>query len=174
MKNLNKNRTFRFNRRIRNQTDYKKRLNLLKSKMVRVVVRKSNNNTLVQFVKSNIAEDIIISGAKSNNLIKLGSKIHTGNLVSAYLTGYLAGKRFLVSNKKSECILDIGLNRKLYGTKIYSALKGVVDSGVVVKHSTVVFPSQERLNGEHLKSKDMAKQIEELKSKIDKEVGVKK
>ena len=52
-KNINKNRIFRFNRRIRGQTDYNQRLRLLKSNLTRVVVRRSNKNILVQFVNYN-------------------------------------------------------------------------------------------------------------------------
>lgn len=167
--NKNKNRVFSFNRRVQQKTDYRKRLNLLKGNMTRIVIRKSNNNTLVQFVDYVVNGDKIITGTKSNVLSsKYGSKLHSGNLPSAYLTGYLAGKTFLKDkkNKDVECIFDIGLQKKIYGNRIFSALKGVLDSGVKVRVSEIIFPKEERITGEHTKNKDAKKNFEDIKKKI--------
>ncbi len=166
-KNLNKNRVFRFNRRIRNLTNYPKRLNLLKGKLTRVVIRKSNNNTLVSFVDYKLIGDKILIGAKSNALKQLGSTLHSGNLTSAYLTGYLAGKRLLKLDKNKEVILDMGLQRKIVGSRIFAGLKGVLDSGVNVRVKDSIFPSKERLEGEHLKTKDAKLIVEKVMKKID-------
>ena len=68
VKNINKNRVFRYNRRIRGQTDYKQRLRLLKSGVTRAVVRRSNNNMLVQLVEYGNNGDKVIAYAKSNEL----------------------------------------------------------------------------------------------------------
>lgn len=166
-RNRNKNRIFRFNRRIRGKTNYPLRLRLLKSNMPRVVVRRSNKNTLVQIVEYVEVGDKIISSAKSVDLKKFGMTLNTGNLASAYLTGYLAGKRAQKAGLKSECIVDLGLQLSLYGNRLYAAVKGVVDSGVNVRVSDVVFPSEERLTGNHLKSKDAAKEIEKIKKAVE-------
>lgn len=167
MKNLNKNRVFRFNRRIRLQTDYAQRLRLLKSNLPRAVIRRSNKNTLIQFVEYVESGDKIITSAKSNELIKLGFTLNTGNLVSAYLTGLLAGKRALKAGLKTDIIVDLGLQKSIYGSRIYSAIKGIKDSGVKVRVSEDVFPSEERLSGSHLSAKDAAKVIEKTKKSIE-------
>lgn len=167
-RNLNKNRVFRFNRRIRGQTDYQQRLRLLKSKITRAVVRRSNNNMLVQFVDYDQLGDKIITSAKSNELKALGFTINTGNISAAYLTGILAGKKLQKAGFSGETIIDLGLqNAEFRGSRIYAAVKGIVDSGVLVRVSDVVFPAEERINGEHLTSKDAAKVIEKTKAAIE-------
>jgi len=167
-KNLNKNRIFRFNRRIRGQTDYNLRLNLLKSKTTRAVIRRSNKNILIQFVDFDPKADKILTSAKTCELVKLGLTLNTGNISSAYLTGLLAGKKFLNKKLKGEVIVDLGLqNASFRGSRLYAAVKGLKDSGVNVKVSDVVFPTQERIDGEHLKSKDAKKVIDKVKKSIE-------
>ena len=167
MKNLNKNRIFRYNRRIRGQTNYKLRLSLLKSDLPRAVVRRSNKNMLVQFVTYDQKGDKILTSAKAVELKKLGSTLNTSNIISAYLTGLLAGKRLLKKGIKEDCIVDLGLQHANYGGKIFAAVKGIKDSGVKVRVSDVVFPSEERLSGAHLKTKDATKVIEKVKKSIE-------
>ena len=166
-KNKNKNRIFRFNRRIRGQTDYSLRLKLLKSNQTRVVVRKSNNNMLVQFVDYADNGDKILTSAKSVDLKKLGFTLHTGNIVSAYLTGLLAGKRAIKAGFKGVAIADLGLQKVMYGNKLFAAIKGVKDAGVNIKVKDVVFPTEERLSGKHLKAKDAQKVIEKTRKSIE-------
>jgi len=168
VRNKNKNRVFRFNRRQRGLTDYSLRLKLLKSKMTRVVVRRSNKNMLVQLVNYNDKGDKILTSARSTDLVKLGFKLNTGNISSAYLTGYLAGKRALKAKFKDECIVDLGLQTVLYGSRIFAAIKGLKDSGIKVRVKEDVFPPQERLEGNHLKAKDAKKIIDKTKGAIDK------
>ena len=168
MKNLNKNRVFRFNRRIRGLTNYKQRLGLLKSELTRAVVRQSNNNMLVQLVDYHDDGDMILTSAKSHELIKLGYTLNTGNTVAAYLTGMLAGKRLKASKKgTSEVIIDMGLQRSFYGGRVYAAIKGLKDSGVNVKVSDVVFPVEERLSGAHLKQDDAETVVAKVKATIE-------
>lgn len=166
MRNINKNRVFRFNRRIRGLTDYALRLRMLKSGLTRAVIRKSNNNMLVQLVNYENQGDKIVTSAKARDLKQLGFTLHTGNLTAAYLTGMLAGKRLLNTGFKEECIIDLGLQKSIYGTRVYAAVKGLVDSGVNVKVGDVVFPDETRINGEHLSVKDAAKVIDKTKKAI--------
>lgn len=167
MKNRNKNRVFRFNRRTRQQTDYQLRLRLLKSNLTRIVVRRSNKNTLVQFVEYSENGDKIITSAKSNDLKKLGYTLNTGNLVASYLTGYLAGKKAIKNKAGEDCIVDLGLQNSLYGTRLFAAVKGAIDAGVKVRVSDVVFPSQDRIEGKHLTAKDAEKIIDKTKKSIE-------
>jgi large subunit ribosomal protein L18 len=168
MKNLNKNRVFRFNRRTRGLTNYKQRLGLLKSELTRAVVRQSNNNMLVQLVDYADDGDIILTSAKSHELKKLGYTLNTGNTVAAYLTGILAGKRLLASKTgTSEVIIDMGLQKSFYGGRIYAAIKGLKDSGVDVRVSDVVFPVEERLSGAHLKQDGAEKLVAKVKATLE-------
>ncbi|MCA9495497.1 MAG: 50S ribosomal protein L18 [Nanoarchaeota archaeon] len=167
-RNSNKNRVFRFNRRIRGLTDYSLRLKLLKSNMTRAVIRRSNKNMLIQFVDYTENGDKIIVSAKSTDLKKLGFNINTGNISAAYLTGLLAGKRLLTKKFNGECIIDLGLqNASFYGSRLYATVMGIKDSGVKVRVSDVVFPSEDRINGSHLTSKDAQKVIEKTKKAIE-------
>lgn len=166
-KNLNKNRVFRFNRRIRGLTDYQLRLKLLKSGLTRAVVRRSNKNMLVQFIDYVDGADKILTSAKAVDLKKFGFTLNTGNVSAAYLTGFLAGKRLLKAGLDKDCIVDFGLQKSMYGNRLYAAVKGIVDSGVKLRVSDVVFPADERINGEHLVVKDASKIIEKTKKSIE-------
>lgn len=167
MKNLNKNRVFRYNRRIRGQTDYKQRLRLLKSGLNRAVVRKSNKNMLVQVVEYGEDGDKILSSAKSNELTKQGFTLNTGNLSAAYLTGMLAGKRALKKGVKGDVIVDFGLQEVISGNRLFAAVNGLVDAGVNVRVNEDVFPPQERIEGTHLSSKDAKSVFDKVKKSIE-------
>lgn len=166
VKNINKNRIFRFNRRIRGLTDYNKRLELLKSASTRVVVRKSNKSVTVQFVDFDSKGDKVLAAGRFFDLESVGVKSNTVNLSTAYLTGYLAGKRFLKKDNK-ECIFDFGVKKPFKGGRIFAAVKGVVDSGVNVKFGgDFAFLGEDRLDGKHL-SVDKV-DVKKIKEKIDK------
>jgi len=66
-------------------------------------------------------------------------------------------------NKIKDVVLDIGLQRSTKGNKIYAALRGGIDAGLLAKHSEDVMPGEERLKGKHLKN---AEKIEEEKNKV--------
>ena len=51
------------------------------------------------------------------------------------------------------------------GSRIYAALKGVIDSGVNVPHTPDILPSEDRIRGKHI-SEDLEKIFEEIKNKI--------
>ena len=167
MKNLNKNRVFRLNRRIRGQTDYKQRLRMLKSGLVRAVIRKSNKNMLVQLVDYAHNGDKIITSAKSTDLKAHGFTLNTGNISAAYLTGMLAGKRAQKAGLNGDVIVDFGLQEVLSGNRLYAAVKGLVDSGVNVRVNEEIFPAEERIMGEHLSGKDAKSVIEKAKKSIE-------
>ena len=61
----------------------------------------------------------------------------------------------------------MGLQKSIYGSRIYAAIKGVKDSGVNVRVSDDVFPAEQRLSGEHLTAKDAAKIALATKKKIE-------
>lgn len=156
-------------RRHENKTDYKARISLLGSGKPRIVFRKTNRNIIGQYVKSKEAQDSVSIGVTSYNLLKYGwPKEASGSLKSlpaSYLTGFLLGKRILEDEEKAMAILDIGLLRNIGKSRVYSFLKGVVDSGIKIPHSDKVFPDESRLKGRHMKKNV---DFEKIKQNIEK------
>jgi len=152
-----------FKRRRKKKTNYKKRLALLKSRKTRLVIRKSISNISVQFINFKPKNDETIASANSTELKKLGWN-KTGNVPAAYLTGLLAGKK-AKDKKIEEAILDLGLQTSTKGSRIYAALKGVLDSGIKIPHSEEILPKEDRIKGKHI-SEELEKQFEEIKNKI--------
>ena len=72
---------------------------------------------------------------------------------------------WLIARKKNkEAILDIGLERDVKKSRIYAVLKGLVDSGIKIKHKKENFPEEKRIKGEHLKNKI---EFEKIKERIE-------
>jgi large subunit ribosomal protein L18 len=138
-----------FRRRFEKKTDYKKRLKLLYSKENRLVVRKSLKHTRAQIISFDLKGDRTLVSASSQDLKKLGWNYPSNNTVSSYLIGLLIGKKALNKNIKS-AVLDIGLHKNSKGSKVYAVLKGAVDAGLSIPHSTDVLPTEERLSGKHI------------------------
>lgn len=152
-------------RRREGKTDYRKRLKLLRSGKVRIVVRKSLKNTQVQFVEYHEDGDKVLASAISNELInKYQWKYSTSATPAAYLTGLLAGKR-AIDKGISEGILDTGRYPPVTGSKIFAALKGIVEAGVECTYNDEKIPSEDRILGRHL-SKEITPAITDIKSKI--------
>ena len=150
-----------YRRKKEGKTNYKKRLTLLLSKKPRLVIRKSINNMSIQIIKYEEDGDKIIVAANSSELKKLGYTLNPGNLPAAYLTGLLVGKK--ANNQKiAEVVADIGLNTPTKGSKIFAALKGVVDSGLKIPHSPDMFPGEDRIKGIHIQ-----KYLENMKESKD-------
>lgn len=154
-----------FRRRREGKTDYRYRLRLLKSGMMRAVVRKSLRNITVQFIKFNAKGDEVITSASAFELRKFGWKFSTSNTPAAYLVGYLAGKRATEKNIK-EAVLDIGLQHPSKGGKVFASLKGMIDAGVSIAHSDDAFPSEERIRGKHI-SNDVEKEFDAVRARIE-------
>jgi large subunit ribosomal protein L18 len=154
----------KFRRRRDGKTDYRRRKNLLRSGLPRAVVRASLRYTTVQLVKFDPKGDNILAAATTKELAKLGWKGAASNTAAAYLVGYLAGKR-AVAKEVGEAVLDIGLQSPAKGSKVFAALKGLVDAGLEVPHDEGSLPSEERIRGEHLKNKP-GEAFEAVKAKI--------
>jgi large subunit ribosomal protein L18 len=151
-------------RRREKKTNYKKRFGLLKSETTRLVIRKSLSNISVQFVNFNPKGDQTVVAASSMELKKMGWD-KTGNVPAAYLTGLLAGKKAR-EKKIDSAILDLGLQTSTKGSRLYAALKGVIDSGVNVPHSEEILPSEDRIKGKHI-SEETVRKFEDTKKKIE-------
>ncbi len=169
MKNLSK-RGLPYRRKIEGRTDYASRLKLLKSGKPRIVVRRSLKNVLIQFVEFHPDGDKILLSISSKELAKnYGVKGSLKNIPVAYLTGLLAGKR-AIELKIPAAIPDLGMRKPHTGGAVFAALKGLIDSGINIPHKEdsekqSVFPSEDRLKGDHVKIKN---DYEGIKNKITK------
>ena len=151
-----------FRRRREGRTDYRSRLGLLKSNETRVVVRRTNGNVIVQFVDWQENGDQVIATAVAQELKKMGWEGSPKNTPAAYLTGLLAGKRAAAAGIET-AVLDIGRHVPVKGSKVFAALKGIVDAGVVVPHGEGLYPTEDRLNGAFL---DEKKNFDAVRAKI--------
>ncbi len=137
-------------RRREGRTNYRKRFGLLLGGKTRLVVRRTNRYVIVQFVDFDLKGDKVVASAHSRELVKLyGWKGSGKSTCAAYLTGFLAGARFLQKGGR-EAILDIGLLKPTRGSRAFAALKGALDAGVRVPHSDEVLPTPERARCEHV------------------------
>jgi len=143
--------TFRvpFRRRREGKTDYRKRLKLLLIRKPRVVVRKSNKYIRIQLVLPDKPGDKTVLSVISSELKRYDYKGSGCNTPAAYLTGLLFGKRAKEAGF-DEAILDIGLHTPTSGSKVFTVLKGITDSGMEVPHNPSVFPDEERIRGKHI------------------------
>ena len=147
----NKPKPVLYRRKRERKTNYTKRLHLLLSNKVRLVVRISNHRLVGQLVEFTPQGDKVLVGTDSFALKKLGWKYSCKNFPAAYLTGLLLGKKAQENGLKN-AILDTGFTSPLKQGKIYAFLKGVVDSGLEVPHDESIFPDEKRLAGEHIKA----------------------
>lgn len=157
-----------FRRRREGKTNYHVRYKLILSKKPRVVVRKSNANTLLQLVVAEQKGDKTLLTVNSRELQSFGYTYSKSNIPAAYLTGLLFGKKMLALGI-DEAIADIGLHASTKGNRIYSAIKGIADAGVNVPHGEEILPDEKRIRGEHIKKytgADIVAQFEQVRERI--------
>jgi large subunit ribosomal protein L18 len=158
--------TVKYRRRREGKTDYKKRLELLKSKKDRLVIRKTNKQLILQVIRYNQDGDKVLVTVQSRDLKKHGWKHSTKNLPAAYLSGILLAKRASEKNI-SEAIIDLGLNQPLKGSRLFAAVKGTIDGGMKIPVNDKVFPPENRIKGEHIsKNTEIVKDFESIKNNI--------
>ncbi|KAJ8919066.1 hypothetical protein NQ315_016973 [Exocentrus adspersus] len=132
----------------------------------RLIVRLSNRDITCQIAYSRIEGDKVVCAAYSHELPRYGIKAGLTNYASAYATGLLLARRLLkklgldnlyagttdvtgdeynvegVENGPAafRCYLDVGLQRTSTGARVFAAMKGAVDGGLNIPHSTKRFP----------------------------------
>ncbi len=139
-----------YRRRREGKTDYRKRLKLLLSGKPRFVVRKTIYNMVCQTVLYKPESDWVVVTVHSKVLERdFGWKGYRGNIPTAYLTGLLAA---LKSFKRGIfiAVLDVGRQVPHKGGRLFAALKGAVDAGMQIPHGEGIFPTEERIRGEHI------------------------
>ncbi len=129
-----------------------------------ITVHISNENTLVQIHKPEMAGDKVLASAHSRLLLDKGWKGSRKSVPAAYLTGYLAGKKAILKGIKG-AVLYSGTRR--YTQRMAAALKGVIDAGLEVPADEETFPGEDRLTGKHL---TVTNDIDKVKAAIDSEV----
>ena len=153
-----------FRRRREGKTDYRARRRFLVSNLPRSVVRCSSRYVTVQLIEFDPKGDKVLVSATSKELAKMGWTKGGANTPAAYLAGLLAGKRAL-ENKINKAVLDMGLQSPVPGTKVFAALKGLVDAGLEIPYDPKVVPDESRIKGEHL-GDDVPKIFEKVATKI--------
>ena len=88
-----KKHTLPFKRKNKEKTNYRRRLKILSSDLYRFVVRLSLKNINVSLIKYGDEGDKVEINVNSYSLRKFGWGGDKGNIPSAYLIGYLAGKK---------------------------------------------------------------------------------
>lgn len=148
-------------RRRENKTDYKFRKRILESGLDRIVIRKTNRYFIVQLVESAEAQDKVKQTISSKDLLKNGWPEKNAGSLKSIAAGYLTGKLAAKQIGKGKFVVDLGMVRTIPGCRVYSVVKGLIDGGVDINANEKVFPSEDRLKGEHLKP-----EIKEIVSKI--------
>ncbi len=141
------------------RTDYKARRILLSSNLPRIVVRITNKYFIIQAVESSEAQDRVVATITSKKLLDNGwDKKKAGSLKSipaGYLTGILMAKKL----GKGRFIMDLGMARTGKGGRIFAVVAGLIEGGLDIPVNDKVFPSEDRLMGEHCDLKDMVEKI---------------
>jgi len=132
----------------------------------RLIVRFTNKDVICQIAYARIQGDVIVAAAYSHELPRYGVKVGLTNYAAAYCTGLLLARRllkkfkldgiykgqevadgeeFFVESQEGQpgafrCFLDIGLYRTTTGARVFGAMKGAVDGGLDIPHSSKRFP----------------------------------
>jgi large subunit ribosomal protein L5e len=135
--------------------------NKYNSPKYRLVVRFTNSDVICQIVYSKIRGDVVMTSAYSHELKRYGLKVGLTNYAAAYATGLLVARRHLkklgldkkyIGKKEADgepflvrkgqgrrpflANLDVGLVRTTTGSRVFGAMKGALDGGLHVPHST--------------------------------------
>ena len=134
----------------------------------RLVVRFTNRDIVMQIVTSEITGDKVFCAAYAHELKAYGVEHGLTNWAAAYCTGLLIARRVLKklgmdedfegveeadgeyklteasegdeSRRPFKAFLDVGLQRTSTGARIFGAMKGASDGGILIPHSENRFP----------------------------------
>jgi len=135
----------------------------------RLVVRFTNRDIIMQIVTSEISGDKIFCAAYSHELRAYGITHGLTNWAAAYATGLLIARRALrklgldqdfagveepdgeftlteaaevdgEERRPFKAFLDVGLHRTSTGARVFGAMKGASDGGILIPHSEKRFP----------------------------------
>jgi len=133
----------------------------------RLVVRFTNRDIVLQIVTSELTGDKVFCSAYSHELKAYGIEHGLTNWAASYCTGLLLARRVLkklgmdkdftgveeadgeyqlaeaaegVERRPFKAFLDVGLRRTSTGARVFGAMKGASDGGILVPHSENRFP----------------------------------
>ncbi len=155
--------TVAYRRKREGKTNYRKRVRLLLSRKLRLVVRLTNQRVLGQVIEFHPQGDKVLAGVDSSSLKKKGWTGSCRNIPAAYVTGFLLGTVAKSKNCR-QAVLDTG--PRSGSPRLYAFLCGAIDAGLDVPHDPAIFPSPERLQGKHLKN---VPPVEKMREKIKRE-----
>ncbi len=138
-----------FRRRREGKTHYYRRKKMILSGTPRLVIRKTNNQIIVQIADAKQKGDRILAQSNSKELRKYGWKFGTNNLPAAYLVGLLIAKK-AVNQKFKQVITDFGLHPPNPESRMFATVKGAIDGGLTVNCPVENFPKENRIHGEHI------------------------
>ena len=163
-----KNQRLRYKRRRNGETDYRRRMRMLRGGSARAVVRVTNTQTICQLVDYETSGDNItvsIDGKMLVNKFAWPLDASRKSVPASYLSGYAMGKAAIAAGH-DEAILDIGLASSTPGNRVFAALKGMVDAGLDIPHSDDVLPEDDRISGAHI-GDSIAAAVESTKKAIE-------
>jgi large subunit ribosomal protein L18 len=135
-------------KRIRtHKTNYRKREALLISKQDFVTIKISNQNVIAQVLKPEIQGDIVRVSTHSRELRRYGWKGSLNSLPACFLVGLVLGKKAL-ERGVDKAVLYIG--NKPFTSRIAACMKGIVQAGINIPISSESYPTEHRLNGQHI------------------------
>ena len=146
-------------------TDYRKRLKLLRSESPRLIVRPTGRGIVVQAAEYAPEGDMVLATVNANTLKKtLG--LSGNNSQVAYISGYYLGMK-AASKGVEYAVVDTGRFRLTRGGRISCAIKGAVDAGLEINVSEEILPSEDRIQGKHLKNSiDIDAMKKSIKEKV--------
>jgi large subunit ribosomal protein L5e len=135
----------------------------------RLVVRFTNKDIIAQIITSEISGDKVFVAAYAHELKRYGITHGLTNWAAAYCVGLLIARRALSKLKLDDkftgveeadgefnmteavevdgeerrpfkCFLDVGLARTSTGARVFGAMKGASDGGILIPHSEKRFP----------------------------------
>jgi large subunit ribosomal protein L18 len=135
-------------KRIRtHKTNYRKREALLISKLDFVTIKISNQNIIAQVLKPEIQGDIVRVSTHSRELRRFGWKGSLNSLPACFLVGLVLGRKALEKGVV-KAVLYIG--NKPFTSRIAACMKGIVQAGINIPISSESYPTEHRLNGQHI------------------------
>ena len=163
-----KNQRLRFKRRRNGETDYRRRMKMLRGGFARAVVRVTNTQIICQLVNYEPTGDTVKISIDGRTLVeKYGWPIDASrkSIPASYISGYAMAKAAIAAGHK-EAVLDIGLAASTPGNRVFAALKGMVDAGMEIPYGESVLPDDDRINGSHIDD-SIAKAVEAAKKSIE-------
>ncbi|MDG6990100.1 MAG: 50S ribosomal protein L18 [Nitrososphaerota archaeon] len=133
-------------RRREGVTDYRARRKAITSQRPLLVVRISNKNAIVQFIRPTVKGDIVLSSSHSKELGKAGWHGSSKSIPACYLLGLIAGKKAVASGVK-EAVAYNGVIPFIRGARVAALLKGVADAGVEIPVGEEALPDEKRIAG---------------------------